>query len=187
MGIVDYPGQLTAGPPGRRLLATALDLPIVAGCAVAAGVVGLGLRSIGLRLETPVALDVLAFATLVAPVAVTLALLEAGPRSATPGKRRLGLRVVDDTGLGISRRRALVRAAVKLAPWQLAHTAVFHLAGGDTSPGWVAVSLTAQALVLASVAVMALDPRHRAPHDLVAGTRVVARPAPADPPTEVLR
>lgn len=187
MAILEGRGQLAAALPGRRLLAAALDLPIVAGWAAAAGALGFGLRSLGITLQSPVALDAFAVATLVAPVAVTLALFEAGPGGATPGKRRLGLRVVDRQGHRITLSRALVRSAVKLAPWQMAHTAVFHLAAGDTSPGWVAISLAAQALVLVSTAVMALHPQHQAVHDIVAGTLVVARQTPTDRPLEVLR
>jgi len=62
---------------------------------------------------------------------------------------------------------------VKFLPWQLAHTAVFHLAGGSTSLAFLALSIGAQVLVVASVLVMAIDARHRALHDWVAGTRVM--------------
>ncbi len=62
---------------------------------------------------------------------------------------------------------------MKFAPWQMAHTAVFHLLDGSTSVALVALSIIAQVLVLASIGVMTLDPRHRSFHDLIAGTQVV--------------
>jgi uncharacterized RDD family membrane protein YckC len=81
--------------------------------------------------------------------------------------------VTDAHGRPPGFRRAFVRTAVKFLPWQLGHTAVFHLAGGSTSPAFVVLSVGAQGLILASVAVLAMDPRHRALHDWVAGTRVL--------------
>jgi uncharacterized RDD family membrane protein YckC len=116
---------------------------------------------------------VYAFVTLVLPVALTFALMEASPRRATPGKRRLGFVVVDRTGHRLNRVRSVARSVVKFAPWQMAHTAVFQFLAGNTAAGYVRLSIVAQVLVLSSIVTMALDPQHRPFHDLVAGTRVV--------------
>jgi uncharacterized RDD family membrane protein YckC len=156
-----------------RLQAAALDFPIVMGWAAFSGAGGAVLRLLDLGFDTPAAWDAYAFVTLVAPVVVTMALMEASPRQATPGKRRLGLVVIDADGERLTRRRSLARATVKFAPWQMAHTAVFQLVAGSTAAGYLVLSISAQALVVASIVTMALDSRHRSFHDLIAGTRVV--------------
>ena len=157
----------------ERLQAAALDLPIIVGWAVFAGVTGGALRLQDLDFNTPAAWDVFAFTTLVLPVAVTFALMEASRRRATPGKRRLGLVVVDRMGHRLSIRRSLARSTVKFLPWQMAHTAVFQLTTGSVAVGYVVLSIAAQALVLASIVTMAFDHLNRPFHDLIAGTRVV--------------
>lgn len=73
---------------------------------------------------------------------------EASPLQATPGKRALGLRVVDARGA----RLALGRAALR------------HLAG---TLSWLSLNL--------GHLLAALPPRHQALHDRLAGTRVLQR------------
>ena len=158
-----------------RLRAAGLDLLlIVAPCAALAGVLGLMLRAAGIDLATPVARDSLAFATLVFPVMATTAYQEASPRQATVGKRRTGLLVVDDSGARLTFRRALGRSVVKFLPWQLGHTAVFHLADGSTAPGFLVLSIGSQLIVVISILAVALDTAHRAIHDWITHSRVVA-------------
>ena len=155
-------------------MALAWDVPVIAAWAVFAGVTGIGLSSYaGIQLRDPWALDLLAFLTLILPVILTFAYLEGSSRQATFGKRRLRLIVTDANGRPPGFRRALVRSAVLFLPWQLGHTAVFHLAAGSTSIAFVALSIGAQLLVLASLLLMVTDSRHRALHDWVAGTRVM--------------
>ncbi len=157
-----------------RLRAMAFDLLVIAGCAGGAGVVAWAGRLLGMRIESPAGLDTLAFLTLVLPVLVTFAAQEASPRQATYGKRRMGLRVVDAADARLTFPRAMGRSAAKFAPWQLAHTAVFNLMADSTSTGFVVLSIAAQLLVVVSVVSMTVDREHRALHDWVAGTRVVA-------------
>jgi uncharacterized RDD family membrane protein YckC len=158
----------------RRLAAVAWDLPVIAAWALFAGIVGVALNLlVGLQSWSPWALDLLAFLTLILPVILTFAYLEGSGRQATFGKRRLRLIVTDADGRPPGFRRACIRSAVKFLPWQLGHTAVFHLAAGSTSIAFLALSIGAQLLVVASALVMAVDARHRALHDWVAGTRVM--------------
>ena len=120
--------------------------------------------------------DALAFATLVLPVTLMFAWQEATPRQATWGKRRLRMIVTDTSGRRPSRTRIVARNVVKFAPWQAAHTTVFHLLAGS-SAGWLIVtSIGAQLLVLLSALAVIVDPGHRSLHDLLAGTRVATAP-----------
>lgn len=124
----------------RRLLASVGDLGAIAGwlgALTAVGVIGRALA--GPMAETPPiplpALDLGAAALTVLPVGAYLAVTEAGRHRATPGKRWQGLQVVTADGAAIGWRRAVVRNAVKLLPWQLAHLAVSRwMVGVDPSP-----------------------------------------------------
>lgn len=161
--------------PLRRLAAQGLDLFVIAGWALVAGLVAWVLSAADIRLDDPYLADAVAFATLVAPSAITFALFESSRWQATPGKRRMGLVVVDAGSQRISHSRALSRSAVKFLPWQMGHTAVFHLVAGSTAVGWILLSVAAQLIVAVSVVAMAWRRDHRAFHDMVVRTRVIRR------------
>jgi uncharacterized RDD family membrane protein YckC len=156
-----------------RLLAVLADLPLIGGWVLFATVTGLIARATGFDFARPSAWDLFAFLTLIAPVTITFAALEASPRSATWGKRRNGLRVVDPNGGRLSYSRSFVRSVVKFAPWQIAHTGVFQITDGAEQVG-VVLAIVAQGVVLCSVGLAWFDREHRALHDFVAGTRVLA-------------
>ncbi|MDH4117080.1 MAG: RDD family protein [Acidimicrobiia bacterium] len=167
----------TTAAPARalpRLRASALDLAVVAGWAVFAAAAGVVARAFDYDFASPTSADIFAFVTLVGPVVLTFAFQEASSRKATFGKRRLGLQVTDRSGRRLSLARSLTRSIVKFLPWQLAHTAVIGLFDDSTNSMLIVAAIGAQALVLASVIAMAVDPYHRSFHDWLAGTRVVA-------------
>lgn len=107
------------------------------------------------------------------PVICTFGCQEGSRRQATFGKHRMRLVVVDAGGRPPGFSRALIRSVAKFLPWQLGHTAVFHLGAGSTSITFVALAIGAQLLVVASAVVVAVEVRRRALHDWVAGTRVL--------------
>ena len=164
---------------GRRLGAFGLDYLVLATyIAALTGAFALLPRSATEPLfVTPGRGQLTAFVVLTAPVLLYFALLEAGPRQATIGKRLLGLRVVDARGGRISPGRSLARSAVKLAPWELAHTSLWRIEGwpAPTEPpgGWPLAGLVlVWVLVGTTLACLCFTPRRRALHDLVAGTAV---------------
>ena len=154
-----------------RALASVLDLSLVIAWAGVAAVIGLALRLLGVPIDTPVTQDAVAFTTLVLPVTLTLVAQESSARQASFGKSRRGLAVVGPGGGRIGPGRALVRTGTKLLPWQVAHTAVFHLIADPQASSWMVVAVAAQVAVLVSVVVTVRS--GRALHDLVARTRVV--------------
>ena len=167
-------GRTTYAGFSRRAAAFAWDLPVILAWVLAAGVIGIGLNAIaGSQPGPPWSLDLQAFLTLILPVTLTFGYQEGTARQATFGKRRSCLIVTDAAGRSAGFRRALFRSAVKFLPWQLGHTAVFHLVAGSTSVGFVILSIGAQLTVLASLLIMAIDSKHRALQDWVAGTRVM--------------
>ncbi len=159
----------------RRVLATLLDLRIILLWIAFTTALGPLLHALQLAPSSPEGWDAYAFMTLVLPTALTFALAEASPRQATWGKRRQRLAVVDRRGARLSLGRSLLRQAAKFGPWQMAHTAVFHLVDGHTSPLLWVLSLGAQLLVLISAVLLVLRSPGRPLHDLIAQTRVVDR------------
>jgi uncharacterized RDD family membrane protein YckC len=164
----------------RRLLASVGDLGAIAvwmGGLTAAGAIGRALA--GPVAEAPPiplpALDLAVAAMTVLPVGAYLTVTEAGRHRAAPGKRWQGLQVVTVGGAAIGWQRAVVRSAVKLLPWQLAHLAVARwMVGVDPSPAILTAYGASLVLATGSIAVALRDPQGRALHDLAAGTRVVS-------------
>lgn len=64
------------------------------------------------------------------PVMLYFALFESSAWQATPGKRRIGLRVVTESDQRVSLPRALGRIILKFLPWEIAHTSIWR------TPGW---------------------------------------------------
>jgi uncharacterized RDD family membrane protein YckC len=170
-----------ADRPGvrRRLLASVGDYGVIAGWLGAlSAVAALGRLAAGPdrapRSAPLLAQDLAVAAMTVLPVGAYLAATESGPRQASAGKRWQGLRVTTASGGPVGRRRAVVRNAVKLLPWQIAHVGLVRLLNGRETPGvWVLQELSL-VLAAASTVTALRDRRGRALHDLVAGTRVVA-------------
>lgn len=135
--------------------------------------VSLAVPSFAEQFGDPWRADLWAFALLVAPVMLWLA-VQHGLRGATWGKRRVGLRVVREDGSALGFSRALLRAAVFCGPWQCAHTAIFHCGPNGQVPGWVLTALfvLAYGATIGSLVSMLRDPRRRAWHDRIAGSVV---------------
>ena len=123
--------------------------------------------------------DLVVFLFVVLPVVLWFALSESSPAGATWGKRRVGLVVLTACdGVPLSRGRALARNGLKFLPWQMAHTALFHLAVAPPAPGepptWP-LALLAATWFLVGLYLFGLTRLggHRPPYDRLAGTAVV--------------
>jgi uncharacterized RDD family membrane protein YckC len=167
-------------PVWRRLAAAGVDYGIVVAYLVVLTVAGAIGRSAGLLPESittregRIVAQLVVVAVLTVPVTLWFAWWEAAPRSATPGKRLLGLRVTRLAGGGLSWPGSLLRSAAKIAvPWELAHTGVWNLLvwPGTETPA-TAVLLVAANLVLAVNVVMLFVGARRPPYDRLAGTAV---------------
>jgi len=128
--------------------------------------------------SSPIRMDLFAFCVAVLPVVLYFALTESSSAAASWGKRRVGLRVLDGEGERMSRGRSLARSSLKFLPWQLSHTAMFHIPGfpADTGEpsGWTAVGLVL-VWVLVGVYLLGITAigGGRAIYDRLAGTSVV--------------
>jgi uncharacterized RDD family membrane protein YckC len=171
--------------PGDRVLAVLIDwlftcvwIGLVAAVAVPLLVVG------ATAPLPPVAANALATVVLVVPITIALAVLESGPRQATPGKRARRLVVQDArTGGALPFRCALLRNALKVAlPWTIAHTTVYAIVGASgtsgTMPTGTQVATLASYVLPAAYLCTLFLASGRTPYDRAAGA-VVARVAPA--------
>lgn len=173
------PGPHARARLAGRLAALGVDTGVIAAWAGAAAGVGWLVRR-QQRSLSPAQADAVALGTLIAPTLATFAVMEASPRQATPGKRLVGLQVQSVDGHRLTLTHALARNAAKLAPWQLAHTAVFRMVAGSPRRRWPVVASAAQLMVLASAVTMLRDPDDRSWHDLLTRTRVVRVPCHTD-------
>ncbi|MFT2712484.1 RDD family protein [Clavibacter sp. Sh2126] len=171
--------------PGDRLLAVLIDWLFMCAWIGLVGAVAVPLLVVGATSSLPPLVgNAVSTLVLVAPITITLAVLESGPRRATPGKRARRLVVQDArTGDAIPFRRALLRNALKVAlPWIIGHAAVYALVrASDGTTGTVPSSAQAP-LVIAYLLptvwlVTLLLGSGRTPYDRVSRT-VVARSAP---------
>jgi uncharacterized RDD family membrane protein YckC len=128
----------------------------------------------------PISGQLTGFLVVTLPVTLYFALLESSAWQATWGKRKLGLRVIRTDGARLSFLRALARTGVKFIPWELAHTCIWQIrfAAEESSPfitaGFAFVWLLAGLYILS----LHISKTHQALYDQVAGTVVIATPAP---------
>lgn len=130
-----------------------------------------------------------AYAVSVVPPAIATVIAaraESGPRQATWGKHRVGLRVKDVADGGqITLGRALARNSLKiLVPWQAGHiTTIAAIWGGFEEGDRIAYAATVLVYgLMAAEAVTCLRASGRGPHGLVAGSVVVDVSAAATAP-----
>lgn len=167
------PSATPTAPIGRRLAASLVDATSFLVLPALLVPVGLWLINRGTVLS-PTAVNLIGLVGIVLPATVWTACWESA-RGATPGKRLLGLAVVD---IGSERRPrfrpTLLRAVIKIAvPWELGHTTALGLSA-DATPGislWVVVGAT-YLLPLIMIIFLVVHP-HRPPHDRLARTRVI--------------
>jgi uncharacterized RDD family membrane protein YckC len=184
MGAVHQPPS----PGWRRLAAGGVDYGIVAAYLVVLGLVGALGRAAGLlpsHLTTPggrILGQLVVLTVLTLPVTLWFACWEAAPRTATPGKRLLGLRVSRLDGGGLSWPGSLLRSAVKIAlPWELAHTGVWNALVWPSreAPVNVVLFTVANGVLLLNVMMLFVGAR-RPLYDRLADTIVQVVPSAVD-------
>ena len=170
-----------AAPLGRRFKAFVLDYVVISAYLVALAILGALVyhASDGAASGPPsrLVMELVAFGTTVLPVTLYFALQEGGPAQASWGKRRAGIRVTTRDGGRATLGRALGRNGLKLLPWQVAHTSLFHIPGwpleSEDPSGLALIGLIVSwGLVLLYLLVMLTSGCRRTPYDRVAGTVV---------------
>lgn len=171
------------GVAKRRIAAFGVDYLIIAGWIGLITAVGFGAGAI-LGIERGPVLSqadklrghAISFLGLTLPVILYFAIAESSRWQATIGKRALGLRVQTVTGARIGLGRSLARSAIKFLPWEIAHTAIWHVPGQPFVSMPAPINFLGYAVALAGAGLFAVTVfvgRGRTPYDLVAGTMVV--------------
>ena len=169
----------------KRLKAFAYDYLIIIGYMIVLAVATMAVIKIagfiGLSLQwpkNPFLADLMAFITLILPVALYFTLQESSPKQATWGKRKVGILVVNANGDTLTRKQAFIRSLVKLLPWQIGHTCIFQLGVStfelvEPSPMVITGFVLVYLLVGIYVASALISRKHRTPYDWAAGAYVV--------------
>lgn len=163
--------------PWKRVAAWVIDCALLCAYAGVIALVCVPLYLAGVITDLPQVLgNLVATLVLVVPAVLVLAWLEAGPRSATIGKRVMGLCLGGSNGERVAYSRALWRNAIKFAvPWLIGHAAVYALWNGPVQgpiPGWV-WPLLALSYAIPIIWVVSLFVRDgRTPYDRWTGTIV---------------
>lgn len=129
----EYLGGKNRSHATRRLTALVLDyLVILAWMTILALGSAVVYPSLGYYPDTlgflgPIGSQILFFFLLTFVVGIYLYKCESGRYQATWGKRRMGLKVMDTRGGRLLHRQVIVRTAVKLAPWEVAHVFVWQM------------------------------------------------------------
>lgn len=176
MAISPMPAALT-----RRAGALVLDYLVIAAWLVV--VVGLGVLSRAAAPDLaatlfcdPLAAEAVGFLLLTLPVGLYYALSEASSSGATWGKRRMGITVAGPAGDPPSIGRSLLRTALKLLPWELAHAVIWRFAIPGSAPDALldAGLVVVWVLIGANIVSVLLDASRRTLYDRLSGTRVVS-------------
>lgn len=161
--------------PRQRILAALLDIAVMLlwGVVVLAGVAIAAAWGALPRLG-PFGYNLLALVMVVLPVTVAFTAWEAGRYEATPGKRRVGLRVrTDPGGERLSWQRAAVRNLLKFGlPWTLAQSAVLALFTAPAADAAVGV-IFAIGVPIAYIASLVIW-GNRTVYDWLLGTTVIS-------------
>lgn len=177
--------SLRAAPAGfrPRLLAFALDYLVmlvyigaltIGGVALARAAPTLVGRLFGDRISSQLTV----FLGLTLPITLYFALFESSSWQATPGKRRLGLVVTDGRGRRLSFGRSFARSALKLVPWELAHTCIWQVRfATDPSQAslYTAGFIVVWVLIAANIVSLWMSAERQTLYDRLAGTVVLAR------------
>lgn len=168
--------------PANRLFAWTVDSGCALAWAAVTAAVGIPLYRAGVtRSVAPVALNIIAAATVVLPVTVCLAWFESRAREATVGKRMRRLVVLTASNRSrLTFARALGRNAAKvMLPWLVGHAAVFAIVEASASAaipvGVVVLTGSAYLLPIVYIASVFIG-TGRTPYDRLAGTIVIRVP-----------
>ncbi len=164
----------------RRLLAFLVDYGVMALFVAVISAAGFAIRwQFGVTSSAPMTFQqrllaqALVFATVMLPIMLYFAVSESSRWQATIGKRVVRLQVTDDHGGRPRLLRTGLRAAGKFAPWELAHTGVWHVPGTPfvSEPAAFSYGIWTTALLLALwwfASIWLGD--GRTPYDRIAGT-----------------
>jgi len=125
--------------------------------------------------SSPLTAELTGFLMMTLPVSLYFIICECSKWQGTLGKRKMGIRVVDDLGRRIGVGRSAFRTAVKFLPWEIAHFAIWRIMlPSGLSEVTVYIILNAVNLAILMYLVIPLTNKKRKNvYDWMAGTGVV--------------
>lgn len=174
----------------RRLAAFSVDYVVIAVYLVVLTFIATTLPSLTRVFQSPASGQAAGFLVLTLPVLLYFALWEGSTRGATPGKCAVGIAVRRSGREPLSLMRGLSRNALKLVPWELAHTCLWRIPGwpqptGDL-PAWtIAGFVTVWMLVLLNILLAWKTRTGQAAYDLIVDSVVVRRRGHAQQPIHI--
>lgn len=164
----------------KRIYAFLLDYLVI----IAYGILVVGTISFVFRpyieplfSSSPVTAELTGFCLITLPVSLYFIWCECSKWQGTFGKRKMGIRVVDDSGQRIGIGRSIARTVIKFLPWEVAHFGIWHLMLPSRLPEitvlsiLIAVNLT----IVAYIIIPFTNKRRKNVYDWIAGTAVVDR------------
>ncbi|HET9918702.1 MAG TPA: RDD family protein [Ktedonobacteraceae bacterium] len=176
----------------QRIGAFLLDYLVIAAYIALLVIIGVGLGFGPLRgvfqamFADPNISELSAFLLLVLPVILYFALFQCSSWQATPGKRKMGLRVIATHGTRLSFPRSFVRSLLQFVPWELTHACLWRIPGWPLAPTTPSPIITAGlvlvwVLVGANLLSILVSKKHQALYDWISGTAVIVVQHPVRP------
>jgi uncharacterized RDD family membrane protein YckC len=167
----------------RRAGAFALDYVIILIYLVALTLVGFLVNSLSNVSEwlfsDRIRAQLTGFLLLTLPISLYFALSESSGQQGTWGKRKLGLKVTNETGGPISLGRSLSRTGLKFVPWELSHTLIWsivftpEMTSNRVNCGFVLVYI----LIGINLAGLVMTKQHQTLYDFLVKTYVIQQTA----------
>jgi uncharacterized RDD family membrane protein YckC len=109
------------------------------------------------------------------PVTLYFAISESSARQATWGKTRQALTVADKNGNRIQFGKAFARAALKFAPWEIAHTLIWEISYfPETNPILINTGFAlVYGLIGLNLASLLMTKTRQTIYDLITGTYII--------------
>ncbi|MBS4208682.1 RDD family protein [Bacillus sp. FJAT-50079] len=92
------------------------------------------------------------------------------------GKKKMGIRVVDENGKYLSLKRSIFRTMLKFAPWELSHYLAYrlaHLGDGEMPVFYISVGGIIYALMFLYILTAIFSKKKQSLYDTIAKTQVV--------------
>lgn len=169
---------MTSAPFKKRIYAFLLDWLVI----IVYGIFVVGSISFVFRpyieplfSSSTITAELTGFFMITLPVSLYFILYECSKWQGTLGKRKMGIRVVDELGQRIGIMQSIVRTVIKFLPWEVAHFGIWQLILPSTlSEMTVLIILTAVNLaILFYLIIPFTNKRKKNIHDWAAGTMVI--------------
>ncbi|MGG3574110.1 RDD family protein [Bacillus gobiensis] len=125
--------------------------------------------------DSPAAAELTGFFLVTLPVSLYFIICECSTWQGTWGKKKLSIRVVDNSGNRIGLFRSTVRTAIKFMPWEAGHFAVWHLTlpTDFSDTGVYVILITVYLTVFIYLLSPLMNKKRKTIYDWIAGTKVV--------------